>query len=105
MPREKPFRCKRCGGEYTGGRCPVCYPQKRRRRRANGGGRRGRAADVLGRGMAVSVDSLDQHEAEATAAEAMKGGDPDDEGTAGRSGQTQGGTIAGETLQPAQGAA
>lgn len=45
MPREKPFRCHKCGASYTGGRCPCCYPKRGKGGRYGGaraGGGRGR---------------------------------------------------------------
>lgn len=49
MPRARPFTCHKCGAQYTGARCPVCYPPKAKRRRGGGSrARRGRtAAQVL----------------------------------------------------------
>ena len=51
MPRVRPFTCRQCGAQYTGARCPACYPPKKkrsRRTRSSRGSRRGRsAAQVL----------------------------------------------------------
>lgn len=49
MPREKPFRCKKCGELYVTARCPRCYPKKvkaRGRWRSSGGGGRRRRRRV-----------------------------------------------------------
>lgn len=102
MPRSK--TCRKCGRQYSGWRCPVCYPAKRKpvssgRRSGGGSGKRRSAADVLGRSVAVNVDTLG---AEATAAEAMKGGDPEDEGAASWSGEMPCGTAESAKTQQAQ---
>jgi hypothetical protein len=39
MPREKPFRCSKCGQLYVTALCPDCYPPKKRK--SSGGGRGG----------------------------------------------------------------
>lgn len=102
MPRSK--TCRKCGKQYSGWRCPVCYPAKRKpvssgRRSGGGSCRRRSAADVLGRSVAMNVDTLG---AEATAAEAMKGGDPDDAKAAGWSGEKPNGTAESAKIQQAQ---
>lgn len=94
MPQSK--TCRKCGRQYTGWRCPVCYPAKRKRVSSGRGGKRRSAADVLARSITVNVDTLG---AEVTAAEAMKGGDPEDEGAASWSGEKPNGTAEGATIQ------
>ena len=118
MPRARPFTCRKCGREYTGARCPRCYPSKQKRR---GGSRRGGLSGgkaridwgrVL-RGPQVNVEAVPSDEDDSGAAGngrpgALRGGDPEDELSAmpeaGTEASLEGGAAAGAALQPAAGA-
>jgi|WetSurMetagenome_2_1015567.scaffolds.fasta_scaffold292170_3 hypothetical protein len=59
MPRQRPHVCHKCGKEYTGWRCPMCY--KRKKHRAGGTGRSGGRRGAAYRMQSILANGINGH--------------------------------------------